>query len=390
MKKTLLGVVVIAALTAATLALLEATEPDLQPRLRAEPPARVEVAPVERRTVRPVETVVGRLEPVRRANLRFEVAGQVAERAVEPGQRVEQGALLLRLQDGDFRDAVAEAAAQLAIEREGVARDRQLLTLAEEQMELQAGEVRRLERLGADSLVARSQLDEARQRLVQLRAEVARLRHSVDTAQARVALRRAALDRAQRNLDRTRLRAPFAGVVNDVAVQVGDYVSSNQPALELLDLDALELHLEVRAAVAAAQELGAPVTVQTEDGPVEGRIVALQRHPDPSTFTYGLRVRVSGGETRSGRIARARLFLPRLEDVLTVPAASLVYDEGAAYVLTVEQGRLRRVPVRLGPRVGDDQVVYGELSPGGLIVARDAAALAAGQQVRPVQPAGGP
>lgn len=381
-KKTVTAVVLVLAIAFLIAAALRATAPEPATERRAQPPARIDATAASRTDLAPVEEVSGRLTPKRRSRLRFELAGQVTERAVEAGKAVQQGELLLRLEDGDLRDAVAEAQAQLAIEREAVSRDRRLLELAREHRDLQARQVQRLQRLDAGSLVSRSNLDEARQQLVQLKSEVARLENSVQSADARLQLRHAALERARRNLERTRLRAPFDGIVNQVLVQEGDYVSPTQDAVEVLDVEQLELNLQARGAVATAQQLGDPVRVLVPGGHwVEGRIVALQRDPDASTFTYGIRVRIPGEAAASGQMATAQLPLARLQGVITVPAAGVVHEDGKAFVFVVEDGLLRRAAVRLGARVGAQQVVRDGVAAGDLVVARDAAALSDGQAV---------
>lgn len=380
--KTVSILILIVAVTALVVAGLSATAPEPAPERRAQPPARVDATAAVRADLAPAEQVSGRLAPRRRSKLRFELAGQVAERVVEAGTTVRQGDLLLRLADGDFRDAVAEAEAQLVIEREAVARDRRLLALAREHRDLQAREVRRLEKLDAGSLVSRSRLDEVQQQLVQLQGEVARLENSVQSADARLQLRHTALERTRRNLERTRLQAPFDGVVNQVLVQQGDYVSPSQDAVEVVDVEELELSLQTRAAVAQALELGDGVRVRGPGGDwVQGRVVALQRDPDVSTFTHAVRIRIPGGAGASGQVATAELPLTPLHDVVTVPAAGVVYEDGKAYVFVVEDGRLRRAPVQLGARVGAMQVVRSGVQAGEQVVARDAAALSDGQAV---------
>ena len=66
---------------------------------------------VSRTNLDPHELVSGRLQPVRRAWLRFEVDGRVAERRVEPGQSVTAGDVLLTLDDQDYRDVLIQTEA---------------------------------------------------------------------------------------------------------------------------------------------------------------------------------------------------------------------------------------------------------------------------------------
>ncbi len=364
--------------------LLVMTRPDRDPGLQQAVAPRVVVAAVGLHELLPVESVSGRLEPARKTSLRFELPGQVQARAVDPGQVVEQGALLLSLGAGDYEDAVIEARAQLAQESRNIQRDRELLALAKRNFSLQQNELERLEKLGADSLVSKSRLDEARIRLIQLEAEMAELDARVSSASSRLSLKQAASNRAARNLERTRLLAPFAGSVNAVDVQVGDYVTSNQAVVDLIDASRLELYVEVRGDVAQSLSPGQAVDIEVNNTTLPGEIVALQPDPDPVTFTHALRVRLAGDTARPGQIARARLPMRPLHAVKAVPATALLHDEGRTFVFRYKDGLLEKTEVQPGSRVGDLTVVLQGIEASDLVVMRDVAALSDGQSVEAV------
>ncbi|MDH5514680.1 MAG: biotin/lipoyl-binding protein, partial [Gammaproteobacteria bacterium] len=149
-------------------AILLWTAPDPEPELQAAIVPRVFVARVGLHDLVPEETVSGRLDPARRAALHFELSGQVEQRAVEPGQSVATGELLLALSAGDYADALAEAEAQYDQEARNISRDRELLVLARKNYALQKNDLARLEQLGAESLVSKSHLDEVRIQLIRL------------------------------------------------------------------------------------------------------------------------------------------------------------------------------------------------------------------------------
>jgi HlyD family secretion protein len=366
-------------------ALLVWTKPAQQADLKETPPTHVAVTEVKTKDLTAVDTVTGRLQASRKALLQFELAGQLAERNVEPGQRVEVGQVLLTLPDGDYQDALADAQAQLDQDRAGSARDRELLAFAGREKDLQAQAVERFERLGRDALASKAQADEARARLLQLQSDGARLRYSVDTAQATIRQREAAVSRAARNLERTRLKAPFTGIVNAVNVQPGDTVAPNVPAVELLNVEQLDLYVEVAGATAVALKLGQQVKVRAGDQAaptqVMGEVVALQSDPNLATHTYAVRLRVPGQGLLTGTLAEADLPLLPLRNVLVVPVAAVEQDEGWAYVFAVRNSIAQRTEVKLGARVQDFQVITAGVQAGDKIVARDVAALADGERV---------
>lgn len=338
-------------------------------------------------TVKPVDLqpeveVSGRLQPANRALLRFEVNGQLDVRHVEPGQQVEKDALLLGLKEGDARDALVEAQAKLDMEQAASRRDRQMLKISIKDKELQSNEVDRLVKLGASSLVSASLLDQARQRLLQLESAEAQLQYSVETATARLSSLQAALARAQRNLERTELRAPFAGTVNTVEVEAGDYVTPAAMAVELVDLTQIDFYTEVSGSTAAALQLQQPVTITVDGREIEGQVVALRSDPDPSTFTHALRIRLPGKGPLPGALATTRLPLARMESVLAVPVASVLQEEGRSYVFVIHDGRLERREVVSTARYLEQLVITRGLQAGETIVAADVATLSHGQPVR--------
>jgi RND family efflux transporter MFP subunit len=367
---------------AGVVVLLLLTRPEKVPELGQASAQLVAVTAVQTHDLVPYETVSGRLEPMRKAMLHFELSGQVRARRVEPGQVVETDALLLALDAGDFQDALDSAAARLQLETSNIERDRQLLKLARRNRQLQKDEVDRLETLGKDSLISRSRLDEARIKLLQLESDVAGLHTSVATAAARLALLEAKRNRAARDRLRAELHAPFAGTVNAVEVQVGDYVTPNAAVLELIDTSALDLYVEVRGEIARALAPGQQVSVQVNGYSLEGNIVALQTDPDAVTFTHALRVRLPGASVRSGMVAQVQLPLHPLEQVVAVPVTAVLQDEGHSYVFRVIDAVLARTEVVTGRRVDTLQVVRSGLEPDEVIVVRDVAALSDGQQVQ--------
>jgi RND family efflux transporter MFP subunit len=379
--KSVKQIVVLLALVGLAILLL-LTAPDKEPELKQVVVPVVQVSKVGLHDLVPTETVSGRLDPARKAALHFELPGQIDARPVEPGQTVQQGEALLLLAAGDYEDALAEAEAQLAQERRNIQRDRELLKLSTDNYVLQKNDLDRLVKLGEDSLVSQSMLDETRIKLIQLESEVARLKSSVASAESRLTLKEAARNRAARNLERTRLPAPFAGTVNAVNAQVGDYVTPAQAVVDLVDAASLDLYAEVRGNVAQSLTLGQVVTVTVSGQQLPGEVIALQIDPDPETFTHALRIRIDGDQARPGQVATVRLPLRAMQRVTAVPSTALLYDEGRAFVFRLVDDTLDQVEVTPGERVDGLQIVMQGLAAGDRVVTRDVSALSHGQQVQ--------
>lgn len=184
------------------------------------------------------------------------ISGYVAEVAVTENQPVQAGDVLLRLDDGDYRIALALAKTRLVT---------QDATLARIQTQKQAAEAAvgqanaakaaaeavlhnadltnsRTAALVARKSAAQSQLDDAEAALETARASLAGAVAQIASAEANVAVLQAeydeaasqkqalslAVDQAQRDLDLTVLRAPFDGVASNLSFEPGDLVSAGQ------------------------------------------------------------------------------------------------------------------------------------------------------------------
>jgi RND family efflux transporter MFP subunit len=358
------------------------TRPEANVTLKQPSITRVEVTQVVRRDLLPKVSFTGVLRPRQVASLRFEVAGELRAREVEPGERVSEGELLLRLDNEDYRDALSETQSQLSETRATLERDGALLKLARENRELAEREYQRLEKLGKGSLASVSTRESARQQLINLQSEEARLVFSQQSNQARLARQEAANNRARRNLDRTQLLAPFSGRVNRVMVEVGDYLQGSNPVLELIDDSALELEVAVSGDVVAALSLGQPLSVNVDGRNVAGELVALQIDPDPQTHTHPLRIRIPGQGLLPGQLGRVALPLRPRRDALVVPIASVMREAGKYYVFLVQENRLVRRQVVPGIRQDDWQLLLEGVEQGDLLVARDVEVLSDGIEVQ--------
>jgi RND family efflux transporter MFP subunit len=363
------------------IALLFWSRPESYAELQPLPPPTVNVGKIEQIDVQPITQVTGKLQPARKASLHFQVSGQIDGRLVEAGQYIEEHVRMLSIESGDFVDAVEESKASLKTERNAVARDLSLLSLMKQERELQEQEVERLKRLGQNSLASKSKYDQALQSLYRQQADEARLKHSVDSARSRLMIEQARLNKAERNLERTQLLSPFNGTVNVVHVEVGDYVSPDQVALEIVQIDQLDLNLEITGKAASQLTLGQKIKVFTNNDEREGQIIALAVDPDPETNTHLLKIRLPSEGLFAGQLAVAHLPGYLYRNASVTPISAILYENGQSYIFEiVDDHHVIRKPVELVERYKDVQIVTG-IEPNIPIVSRDVSSLTDGQIV---------
>ena len=161
----------------------------------------------------------GTVKARRRATLSSEVGGRVRELPARKGKRVQQGDVLMRVADGDYRAQVALQASAVEAAQSG----RTEACRTAEQLDR---ELARNQALSREKLVSAELLDQ-----LQSRRDAAAA--SCSAAAARIRQAEASLEVARINLEKTVLRAPFDGVVADVTTEVGEWITPSPPGLPI-------------------------------------------------------------------------------------------------------------------------------------------------------------
>lgn len=211
--------------------------------------------------------------------LGFTVQARVAEVPVVDGQRVEAGQMLILLDDraGAAQIELHEVRAQSTLEIEA----------AKAEWELAENEANRLkEAMGkagaAPFEVERAVLEATRSRLAYELHKQRREESALQLKQARLIH------------ERFELRAPLAGVVEEVTVAPGEMVEEVRPVLRLVVTDPLRIDAPVPVADAATVKVDQPVWVRFKASGrvVEGKIVNIASVADPGSETRAVRIDV--------------------------------------------------------------------------------------------------
>ena len=372
-KRILLPVVLLAvAIVGAWL--LHATKPKTPP-LDVEAQAWViAVQPIKLETVAPTLPLYGRVETPRTAKLASALSAEVHEVAIQEGNAVDKGQLLVRLDDRDSRLQLASREADVkearaAIDSARQSHDSDVTALAHEEtlLELNEKALQRAKDVAAKGLAAQSIVDDAQQTVERQALAVATRRLAVkdfpaQLAQLQARLAKAVADRdtAALNVKRTRITAPFAGRIATVAVAPGDRVNIGSELLELYDTHALELRAQIPAPkVAALRRVLATGGEVRGSGRSDGQTVSvvLERLAGQvqqgSGGIDGLFKVTAGRDTLAlGQFVDLSVALVPVSDVTVLPATAL-YGMNRIYLL------------RDGRMAGIDIDVVGERRDGG-------------------------
>ena len=323
------------------------------------PAPAVVVAPAEMTPVRESEGFTGRATAQQRVDIRARVTGFLEEMPFQEGGRVKAGDVLYRIEDTDYRAAVA------AIEGS--------IQSAQAQLDLARLEQGRKTELVSRQAVAQNELDVATAQVGQAAGQLAQLD--------------ASLDQAKLQLSYTEITAPFDGIVGLSTVDVGALVGPDSGALTTLTkLDpvyvtfpvasATVLDYQARVAAGAATGVGA-VRVTLPNGaafPEPGTLDFIAPTVSDGTDTILLRARFANpdGVLRDNALVGVTLEDKTPVSQLTVPRQAVQRDQMGAYVLVVDaesKVELRRVETGLtdvgrivipsGLKAGENVIVDG-------------------------------
>ncbi|MFN4090383.1 MAG: efflux RND transporter periplasmic adaptor subunit [Alphaproteobacteria bacterium] len=313
-------------------------------RAGGEPPALpVIVAAVQIEENSTVVRAVGSGEALRTVTLYPRSAGEVAEVRFVPGQKVETGDVLIRLDDAE--EALAVQLAQVRI------RDaRQLL--------------QRYERAVRGGGVSASEVDTARTTLEEARIQL---------AQAELAL------------ERRSVVAPFAGVVGFSSVDIGDRASETTAVTTLDDRTAILIDFDVPEAAAGSLVEGGTVAATTWSFPGErfaGAIVAIDSRIDPEARSLRVRARIRNPDDRlrTGMSFGVNLEIPG-HPFPSVPEIALQWGREGAYVWVVRDERATQLPVTVRQRTRGRVLAEGDLAEGDMVVMEGVLRLREGARV---------
>lgn len=323
-RKILIGVAVVVLLgTAAALSVARARNGGLEVRMDT----------AERRELVATVTASGNIRARQSADISSDVSGRIVELVVDEGDRVQEGQLLLRLDQTQFRAAVGRAEAGLSQARAQAAQQRASFQQAQR-------EYRRISRLWSrdSALVSHQQHDDAETSMQVAQSLLEAAQHGVEQAQA-------ALEEAEDRLAKTTIRAPISGTVTRLNVELGETVvvgTMNNPGsliLTVSDLSVVEAVMEMDETDVPEIALGDSAVVELDAYPnreFSGRVTKIGssaiRPPDSfsgtgQTATIDFEVVITldapPAEIRPDLSASADIITAVREDALSVPIIAL-------------------------------------------------------------------
>lgn len=162
---------------------------------------------------------------------------------------------------------------------------------------------------------------------------------ALDTANANAETSIAQVTKAQAQADLKLLKAPFGGVTGIPKIELGQYVAPGNAIVTLQDMETMRVDFTVPEQQLEKLKVGQPVTFgpTSEDMPFKGVVTGIDPKIDPSSRLVSVRARIDNPEGRlsPGQFVQVRVELPKEDNVITVPQTALTTSLYGDYVYTV-------------------------------------------------------
>jgi membrane fusion protein (multidrug efflux system) len=280
---------------------------------QAPPPMPVEVVVARADTVVDAILATGEIEAMQAVELRPDIEGRIAEILVREGVEVGRGTPLFKVDDAELKAEVARAEAERDLAQQSLARTRDLLSQ-------KASSQSELERAEATARSTAAQLE-----LLKVR------------------------------LDRTVVRAPFAGVVGQRTVSLGDYVTTSSPLVTVQTVSPQRAAFQVPERYADRLKVGQVVTFRVAALPGKeftGRVDFV----DPvvqlpaRTITVKAQVPNPRRELQAGMFIEVRLATAVRPKAVVIAEDAVLPLQGSTFVWVAADGKATRRQVELGVR----------------------------------------
>ncbi len=307
------------------------TPPEVRSAEKTAPDFRTAV--VQRSLMPTVYVAEAVIEAVQQATLAAETTGRIQQIMFDVDDVVAKGELLLRFTDKQQRAGLARVEANL---KAAVARER----------EAQA-EHDRIKSVYAKKLVAKAAMDKV----------VADLK----TANERVKAGEADVKQAREQLEYTMVRAPYAGIVTQRHVNVGERVRPGMPLMSGYSLAKLRAKASVPQSLVEVVRRHGRASIYLDSVPRGSRLesdkLTVYPYADPASHSFTVRVELTPAVQGyyPGMFAKAE-FVVGEHSRLLVPAAAVVHrSEVTAVYVVSENGDIGFRAVRLGATFPDGQ-----------------------------------
>lgn len=320
-----------------------------------------------RQTIKSEVMGTGTLEARVSTTISPKIAGRIGEVLVDQGDKVQQGQLLVRLDDEELQQQVEIAsanveAANAALQRLMADKNRAIAVFEQSKRHHD-----RIQSLKEKNATTQEDVDRAVESLAVATADMTRAEAAIAEGQKSLLAAEKTQEYHRARLADTVINAPFAGLIVERQREVGDIAVPGSAILTLISTDILWISAWVDETEMSKLSVDQPARIVFRSHPERnfaGNVVRLSKQADRETREFIVDVQVSELPENWAVGQRAEVFIEtdRQDDVLTIPLATLSRRDNQEGVFVATEGTAHWKAVTLGVRGGESVEVREGLS----------------------------
>ncbi len=311
-------------------------------------------------------TVMGSIKGAIENDMRFEIEGQLAMYNYKEGAKIQKGKNICSLDPKDALTKADYAQSKYRSEQSAYLSAKERYKTYEEMFNMKA--------------LAESKLYEAK--------------FEIQSTEARVKAALSELELAQSNLKKTNLAAPSDGILAEIIIKPGEYVTPQDVVCKFISDQGTNLEVDIPEKDVQKLAISQKAKISSDSYPdreFDGTVTEIAPVVRERTRTSLVKISVENNEglLRSGMFARAVIFLRELKNVVLVPSDSIVSLNNTTFLVPVimpdmqpGEGTVQMRPCVVGDKVGDKTVILEGLNMGELVVAETQGQLSDGVKVK--------
>jgi membrane fusion protein, multidrug efflux system len=262
----------------------------------------------------------GQTVAARQVEVRAETSATVVSEPLRKGSFVDRGAVLCQLDPGTSEIRLAEARARLSEARSRVPEARAKLQEAKARLEEALINNNAAIKLSQGGYASESRLKSTEASVASAEAQIKSAESGLESTSSGIEAAQAAVAAAQRDIDRLTITAPFQGLLESDAAELGSLMQPGSLCATVIQLDPIKLVGYVPEAQVNRVRIGALAGAELATGDrVQGQVIFLSRSADPATRTFLVEItvpnpdlKIRDGQTASILIAADGALAHRL------------------------------------------------------------------------------
>jgi HlyD family secretion protein len=283
-----------------------------------------QVVAAQRQTLAISAEAAGILEPVTMVEIKSKASGEILSIPVETGDIVEQGQLLVQVEQTDARQTLAQARADLEV--------------AKARLQIAESQLQRSRRMREQEIISDQDFEQAELEHANAKAQLVRAESMLETARERMA--------------ETTIRAPITGTIIDRTVEVGNVISSATQVvgggtllMTMADLNEVQVRTLVDETDIGRVQPDMPAEIQVEayrDRSFQGRVLKIEPQAtvtqNVTMFPVIIRIRNEESLLKPGMSAEVTIQVASAENAITVPTQAVHPSDDAEEVADLALG----------------------------------------------------